>query len=229
MLNIQNVTKQYNKQNGIYNINLQCLPSNVYAIIGPNGAGKTTLITSIAGLLPVDSGSITINNCPTFLRECKKYIGYAMGDDFIYPNMSIEELLHMVCEIKYNRAYFEQIEPLLKDFKLYSHRHKLLRSCSQGMKKKTGLAMSFLGYPNVILLDEPTNGVDTEGIITLKDYIQQAKTHGSTILVTSHVLDFVGSISDTCIFIKDGHIVKIMESNGTLEDEYKKIYFNHLY
>ena len=158
------------------------------------------------------------------LRQTKKRIGYAMDEEGSYPDFTLYELLHLANDIKFHGKYIKQIEELLKTFSLWDNRNMLYTKCSLGMKKKISLCLSFLGNPYLILLDEPTNGVDTKGIISLKKQIQQAKQKGVIIVVTSHVLDFVGQIADENIFINKGKICCVVDAHKDLEKIYERIY-----
>lgn len=224
MLIMDKVTKKYDDTHGIFDISLKLEKGKVYSVIGPNGSGKTTMIKSMAGMINITSGTITICGENTMLRQTKKRIGYAMDEEESYPDFTLYELLHLANDIKFNGEYAEQIEELLKTFSLWDNRNMLYTKCSLGMKKKISLCLSFLGNPYLILLDEPTNGVDTKGIISLKKQIQQAKQKGVIIVVTSHVLDFVGQIADENIFINKGKICCVVDAHKDLEKIYERIY-----
>lgn len=224
MLIMENVVKNYDNTHGIFDINLTLQEGKVYSVIGPNGSGKTTLIKSMAGMMSVSDGKIELDGINTILRCAKAKIGYAIDENGSYPNMSIYEILDMANEIKFNGNYQFQMEELLQKFSLWESRHLLYKKCSLGMKKKLGLCISFLGNPSLILLDEPTNGIDTKGIICLKKTILEAKENTSTIVITSHVLDFVKQVADENIFLKNGRICCIYNKNTELEQEYERLY-----
>ena len=224
MLSVENLTKKYDKKHGINSISLNMEAGKVYSVIGPNGSGKTTLINSIAGLLKPDSGKILLNGEPTIFRSSKVNIGYALDEHDTYPDMTLIEMLQMIDEIKYNSSNNAQIEQLLTDFGLWNERYKLFKECSLGMKKKLGICISFLVNPPLILLDEPTNGIDTMGVIMLKKEILEAKENGSTVIVTSHILDFVDKVADMSFFLKDGELVKAVGNDKPLENVYKMLY-----
>lgn len=223
-LELHEVTKRYRDEDGIKDITLTLESSRVYSVIGPNGSGKTTLLKSIIGLLRIDKGEILLDGENTRLRICKQKIGYSVDEQEVYPNMTILELLNMVREIKYQGAYADEQTELLEAFELWKYRNRLFQQCSLGMKKKVSIVISLLGNPPLILLDEPTNGVDTNGIITLKKYLIQAKEKGSIVLLACHVLDFIKSVSDENIFLKNGNIVKITGNEKNLDVLYEKLY-----
>jgi len=224
MLIMDKVTKRYDDTHGIFDISLKLEQEKVYSVIGPNGSGKTTMLRSMAGMTNITGGSISIDGENTMLRATKRRIGYAMDGDECYPDCTLYELLQIANEIKFNGGFAGQMEELLRAFSLWENRNMLYRKCSLGMKKKMSLCLSLLGNPPLILLDEPTNGVDTKGIIALKKEIQQAKQNNSIIVVTSHVLDFVGQIADENIFIKEGKICCVVDRHKDLETIYEEIY-----
>lgn len=223
-LELHKVTKECQNGDGIRDITLKLNSSTIYSVIGPNGSGKTTLLKSIMGLTRIDSGKILLDNRDTNLRECKKKIGYAVDEQEIYPNMTILELLNMVRGIKYQGKYVDEQEELLEAFELWDYRNRLFQKCSLGMKKKVGIIISLLGNPSLVLLDEPTNGVDTNGIITLKKHLYQVKERGGIVLLACHMLDFVKNVSDKNIFLRNGEIIKITEDEKNLDTLYKTLY-----
>lgn len=224
LLEVKNITKLYNKLEGIQDISLKLEHRQIYALIGPNGAGKTTFVRILAGLLNPSEGEVLLNGEPTIWKECKKNIGFALELEEGYPKKTILEMFDFICEIKYCGKYGDDIKKILCDFELWESRSKLIQDCSFGMKKKVQIGISFLGSPELILLDEPTNGVDTNGILMLKQYIMKEKNAGKIIVITSHVLDFVESLADNIIFLNGGKVVKVMKNSGNLEGEYRDIF-----
>ncbi|MCM1258108.1 MAG: ABC transporter ATP-binding protein [Roseburia sp.] len=223
MLEVKNATKLYHRAEGIENVCLELENEQIYALVGPNGAGKTTLLRALAGLCPLDRGEVLLEGVSTVFRESKKHIGYALDFEEGCPKKTVWEMLDFVCEVKYQGGHGEEIKKLLCDFELWENRNKLIRDCSFGMKKKLQLAMSFLGSPKLILLDEPTNGVDTNGIFMLKRYVERAKEEGEIIVIASHVLDFVEKVADIVIFLKHGKCARVLKNDGDLEREYVSI------
>lgn len=224
MLIMDKVTKRYDDKRGIFDISLNFEEGKVYSVIGPNGSGKTTMMKSMAGMTNITSGNISISGQNIMLRQTKKLIGYAMDDDGSYPDFTLYELLHIANDIKFAGEYINQVEELLHTFSLWDSKNMLYNKCSLGMKKKIALCLSFLGNPSLILLDEPTNGVDTKGIISLKKEIQHAKLNKSIIVVTSHILDFVSQVADENIFINEGKICCMVDKNEDLEEIYESLY-----
>lgn len=224
MLIMDKVTKKYDDTHGIFDINLKFNNGKVYSVIGPNGSGKTTMIKSMAGMTNITAGTISIDGENTMFRQTKKRIGYAMDEEGCYPNFTMYEILQIANDVKFHGEYTNQIDELLQEFSLWENKNMLYTKCSLGMKKKISLCLSFLGNPSLLLLDEPTNGVDTKGIISLKKQIEQFKKRGAIVVVTSHVLDFVGKIADENIFIKSGRVCCVEDNHNDLEKIYERIY-----
>ncbi|WPC42606.1 ABC transporter ATP-binding protein [Clostridium sp. JS66] len=226
MLTANNLTKIYPNNKGITKISINIDSSEILALIGPNGSGKSTTLKIIAGVMKSQEGNVLVNNLSTTSRESKRYIGYLPEDLFFYEKMSVYEFLDFVACVKFKSNLSSDIESLLASYDLWEHRHQLLKNLSMGMKKKIGIISAFLGNPNLIILDEPTNGIDTKGIITLKKQINDSKSKGAIIIISSHILDFVSSICSRFIFLKHGQIAKDISSasNLNLEALYSELY-----
>lgn len=222
MLEICNLTKKFDMDKGVFNINYTFDEGKIYALVGPNGAGKTTLIQMIAGISEPMKGYIKLDGQRTLLRKCKARIGYSLEFSDYKTKQTVFGFLRMVCDIKFNGKYKEDINSFLKDFELDGEKDVRLSDCSLGMKKKVGIIASFIGFPKLIVLDEPTNGVDTTGLIVLKKYIEIAKERQCIVIVSSHVLDFVDTIKDEILFLKNGHA--IIAKGMTTEEQYKNLF-----
>lgn len=223
------MTKIYDNNRGVRDFTLKCEAGEVISLIGPNGSGKSTSLRGIAGLSKLDKGSVELDGMLTYLPETKRFIGYLPEELKFAQNMSGYEILEMVNVLKYDNfvgTEEEQIQKMMKDFDLWEHRHTKIKHYSVGMLKKIGIIVALLGFPKLIILDEPTNGVDTKGIITLKAYMEEAREKGCISIVSSHILDFISTISTKNVFIKDGCVERIVESNEkvNLEVIYKELY-----
>lgn len=231
MLEIKEISKYYGKNRGIMALNLNCKAGEVVSLIGPNGSGKSTSLRGIAGIMRLDEGKVLLDGNDTMFPATKKDIGYLPEKMSVDGKMTPYEVLEMVNVLKNDSFYGseeESIQMMLHDFDLWKERHSKIRHLSVGMRKKLGIIIAFMGFPKLIILDEPTNGVDTKGIITLKKYMQRAKKKNCTILVSSHILDFISTISTTNIFLKDGRVAKILRcTEGVdLEEVYKSLYLD---
>lgn len=229
MMIIDGMTKKYSNNRGIIDFSLQCKEGEVISLIGPNGSGKSTSLKGIAGLSKLQKGSVSLDGKLTCLAETKRMIGYLPEELQFANNMTGYELIEMVNAIKYENfdgTEEEHIQNMMKDFDIWEYRHMKVKNYSVGMLKKLGIIIAMLRFPRLIILDEPTNGVDTKGIITLKAYMETAKERGCISVVSSHILDFISTISTKNVFLKEGHVERIVESseNVNLEKVYKELY-----
>lgn len=229
MIRVEGITKNYGKNRGIFNLSMECSEGEVVSFIGPNGSGKSTSLKGIAGLLKLEKGYVLLDGKNTLDANTKKEIGYLPQRLNFSPNMTGYELIETINVLKFDRYHGteeEEIQQLFHDFDLWESRHIKLRNYSVGMRKKIGIMIALMHFPKLIILDEPTNAVDTKGIITLKEYIEEAKELGCIVIVSSHILDFISSISTKNIFIKNGRVERIVErgEHVNLEEVYKELY-----
>ena len=206
MIKINSINKKFGKLQVLDNINLTCEKGQCIALIGPNGCGKTTLIKSILGLVIPDSGNITINDQAIRNQfEYRNNIGY-MPQIGRYPeNMSIGQLLEMIKDIRQSKVELD--EELLNNFNLRAQFDKKMRTLSGGTTQKVSATIAFLFNPDVLILDEPTAGLDPLASEMLKAKIISEKKKGKLILITSHLLSELDEIITQLIFMQDGKIV----------------------
>ena len=224
LLEIRDITKLYSDELGVKKISFLAAEGKIISLIGPNGAGKSTLLNIIAGALYPNKGEVLLNSEDVRKPEAKKYIGYMPDNISVNPKIKTKELLYIISDYKYEGRYKTEIAQAMEDYKIQKYANIEFRKLSMGTKKKLGMIIAFMGMPPLIILDEPTNGVDTEGILKLKENIMVAKKKGSIIIVSSHILDFIDAIADQNIFLKDGIIQKIAGKEEDLEKIYQKLY-----
>lgn len=224
LLEIKDITKLYSDEFGVKKVSFQAMEGRIISLIGPNGAGKSTVLNIIAGALYQNKGEVLLNGQDVRKSEVKKYIGYMPDNISVNPKIKTKELLHIISDYKYEGRFKDEIAQAMDDYQIQKYANMEFRKLSMGTKKKLGMIIAFMGMPPLIILDEPTNGVDTEGILKLKEKILKAKKNGSIIIVSSHILDFIGAIADQNIFLKDGRIQKIVDKEEDLEKTYQKLY-----
>jgi len=205
MIRIENINKRFKKLQALSGINVQFNKAQVISLIGPNGSGKTTLIKSILGLVKPDNGTIFFNDEPiTENVEYKKNIGY-MPQIGRYPdNMKIGQLFKMIKNIRDEK---ELDEELYFRFKLDTLSDKSMKGLSGGTRQKVSAALAFLFNPEVLILDEPTAGLDPLSSEMLKEKILSEKEKGKLILITSHVLSDLEDLTTDVMYMQDGKIV----------------------
>jgi len=205
MIEIKDLHKRFGKNQVLKGIDLDIHQGGIFAILGPNGSGKTTLIKSILGMVIPQSGTISLNG-----NTIKKDWKYRNEIDYLpqianFPNnLSVKELIKMIKDLRAN--YTNKDQELIELFKLESFLDKKLGNLSGGTKQKVNLVLTFMFDSPLIILDEPTTGLDPISLIRLKDLINTEKEKGKTILITSHIMSFVEEVSNEIVFLLEGKI-----------------------
>jgi len=205
MIIASNVSKQFGKLKALDNVSVTCNKGECIALIGPNGSGKTTLIKSILGMVVPDSGFITFNgNNILHDWQYRNQIGY-MPQIGRYPeSMTIGEVLDMMKDIRGHKGALD--EELIQSFGLDVLMKKRMRTLSGGTRQKVSASLAFLFDPQVLILDEPTAGLDPVASEILKDKIISQKKLGKLILVTSHVLSELDGLVTQIIYMQEGQL-----------------------
>jgi Cu-processing system ATP-binding protein len=203
MIIANNVTKKFGKFKALDNISVNCAKGECIALIGPNGSGKTTLIKSILGMVVPDSGFITFNgNNILHNWKYRSHIGY-MPQIGRYPeNMTIGQVLDMMKDIRQDKVVLD--EELIETFQLQPMLKKRMRTLSGGTRQKVSASIAFLFNPDVLILDEPTAGLDPVSSEQLKEKIIREKQKGKLILITSHVLSELDDLITQVIYMQEG-------------------------
>jgi Cu-processing system ATP-binding protein len=204
MVSIQNLHKKFNKNVVLNGVNLDINEGGIFAVLGPNGSGKTTLIKSILGMVIPNKGIINVLG-----ENIKKNSNYRNKIDYLpqianFPsNLKVKELITMIKDL---RGDTNKDRDLIECFKLEPFLDKKLGNLSGGTKQKVNIVLTFMFESPLIILDEPTTGLDPISLIRLKELIQAEKTKGKTILITSHIMSFVEEVSDEIVFLLEGEI-----------------------
>ena len=205
MISIENLHKKFSRNKVLKGIDLEIEKGGIFAVLGPNGSGKTTLIKSILGMVVPNSGNIKLNG-----KSVKNDWKYRNNIDYLpqianFPgNLSVRELIRMIKDL---RSYKNADDlRLIELFKLESFLDKKLSNLSGGTKQKVNLVLTFMFDSPLIILDEPTTGLDPISHIRLKELITAEKQKGKTILITSHIMSFVEEIADEIVFLLEGKI-----------------------
>lgn len=204
MVSIQNLHKQFNKNTVLSGVDLEIQEGGIIAVLGPNGSGKTTLIKSILGMVLPNKGKIYVLG-----KNIKNQSSYRKKIDYLpqianFPNnLKVSELIRMIKDLRRDTS---NDEALISLFKLEPFLNKRLGNLSGGTKQKVNIVLTFMFDSPLIILDEPTTGLDPISLLRLKQLIQDEKIKGKTILITSHIMSFVEEVSDEIVFLLEGEI-----------------------
>jgi len=199
-----NLTKKYGKLTALDNLNLNIEAGNVYGLLGPNGSGKTTTLGIILGILHQDGGGYEWFD-GQFGPKARMKIGAILETPNFYPYLNAYENLRITATIKgiSNPDY----EKLLKLVDLYERRKSKFKTYSLGMKQRLAIAATLIGKPEVVIFDEPTNGLDPQGIAEVRNILKRIADSGKTVLMASHILDEVEKICSHVAIIKKGKLL----------------------
>jgi Cu-processing system ATP-binding protein len=205
MIKINGLKKSYGKLEVLKHVDLDLQQGTVYAIVGPNAAGKTTLIKSLLGLTKADEGSIEINN-QMVNGDCsyRNNIGYMPQLAKFPENLTVKEILRLVRDLRNNPEQTD--DELISAFKLEKEMHKPVKNLSGGTRQKLSAVIGFLFKPAILILDEPTAGLDPVSSSTLKDKIIAEKKNNKMIIITSHIMSEIEELCDYIIFLLDGSV-----------------------
>lgn len=218
MIIASNVTKRFGKLNALDNVSVTCNKGQAISLIGPNGSGKTTFIKCLLGMVVPDSGFITFNN-QNISRDWhyREKIGYMPQIGRFPENMTIAQVLDMLKDIRKN-AGSGLDEELIEAFNLNEMMSKRMRTLSGGTRQKVSATLAFLFNPEVLILDEPTAGLDPVATEILKEKILKEKRKGKLVLITSHILSDLDDIVSEVIYLQDG-LLKFHKTIGQLRED----------
>lgn len=210
MIEVNNLTKKYGDHIAVDNLSFRVEKGQIYGFLGPNGAGKSTTMNMITGYLAATEGKITINgkDIQKEPEEAKKSIGYLPELPPLYVDMTVGEYLKFVAELKKvpRKEQAAQIAEIMEMTQITDMKERLIKNLSKGYKQRVGLAQAILGYPEVIILDEPTVGLDPKQIIEIRDLIRKlGENH--TVILSSHILSEVSAVCDHIMIIAHGKLV----------------------
>lgn len=210
MIEIKNLVKKYGNHVAVNDISFTVKPGKIYGFLGPNGAGKSTTMNMITGYIGNTSGSIVINGHDIFAEpeEAKCCIGYLPEIPPLYLDMTVEEYLEFAAELKkIPKAERENnIQKAMEMTKLEDVSQRMIKNLSKGYKQRVGLAQAVLGFPEIIILDEPTVGLDPMQIIEIRELIKEiGKEH--TVILSSHILSEIQEVCDYVFIISKGRLV----------------------
>ena len=212
MIEIQNLTKLYGQIVGVKNISFTVEKGEVLGFLGPNGSGKTTTMNIITGYMPSTEGTVKVCGYDIMEEpgEVKKRIGYLPEQPPLYMDMTVSDYLNFVADLKKvdKKIKKSQLDDIMELVKITHVRKRLIRNLSKGYKQRVGLAQALVGTPEVLVLDEPTVGLDPKQIIEIRNLIKAlGKEH--TIILSSHILTEVSAVCERVVIIHKGEIAEI--------------------
>jgi ABC-2 type transport system ATP-binding protein len=205
ILSIKNLHKRYGKIHAVNNVSLEIHKGNVYGILGPNGSGKSTTLGIVLNVVNKTSGEYSWFDGTLQTHEALKKVGAIIERPNFYPYMSAKENLELVCKIK--NIDYSKINEKLEIVGLIDRKDSKYKTFSLGMKQRLAIASALLNDPEILILDEPTNGLDPQGIHQIRDIIRLIASQGTTILLASHLLDEVEKVCSHVLVLRFGKIL----------------------
>lgn len=210
MIEINNLVKKYGDHVAVDDLSLTVEPGKIYGFLGPNGAGKSTTMNIITGYLGATSGKVKINGHDIFKEpeEAKKCIGYLPEIPPLYVDMTVREYLDFVAELKKLEKGLRKryVEEAMETTGITDVANRMIRNLSKGYRQRVGFAQAILGYPEIIILDEPTVGLDPKQIIEIRELIRKlGEKH--TVILSSHILTEISAVCDHVFIISKGKLV----------------------
>lgn len=202
ILSLKNLDKKFGRVHAVNNLSFEIQKGNVYGILGPNGSGKSTTLGIILNVVNKTSGEFSWFDGNLSTHQALKKVGAIIERPNFYPYMTAIQNLSLICKIK--DISTEKIEEKLKIVNLFERRNSKFKTYSLGMKQRLAIASALLNNPEILILDEPTNGLDPQGIHEIREIIQKIAKNGTTILLASHLLDEVEKVCSHVVVIRDG-------------------------
>jgi ABC-2 type transport system ATP-binding protein len=231
MIKLNAVTKQYGSFTAVDNVSFSIGTGEYFALLGPNGAGKTTIVKMLLDFTRPTSGSLSINNIPSSQAASRTAIGYVAENHHIPPHLSGWQYLQRCAELlNINRSdATEQCKRIVKQIGMEGRENTKVNTYSKGMIQRFGMGAALLGNPQLLLLDEPTAGLDPIGIREIRQLLESLKDQGMTIFLNSHLLSEVEKICDNAAIINQGkllvkdNIAALIKNGDTLEDVFVRL------
>ena len=214
VIEISHLVKKYGDHIAVNDLTLTVEPGKIYGFLGPNGAGKSTTMNIITGYLGATSGEVKINGFDIFAQpeEAKKCVGYLPEIPPLYVDMTVREYLNFVAELKgvKHAQRKQQVLAAARRTGLEEVLPRVIRSLSKGYRQRVGIAQALLGSPQLIILDEPTVGLDPAQVIEIRNLIRElGKAH--TVILSSHILSEVKAVCDKALILSQGHLAAVVD------------------
>ena len=222
MLEVKNLTKHYGEIKALSDVSFTVNKGEIVGFLGPNGAGKSTAMNIITGYIAPTSGGVSISgfDVASNSKEIKKIVGFLPEIPPLYTEMTVTEYLNFVAELKKvpKKEINEHVKDVLDRANIYNVKGRLIRNLSKGYRQRVGVAQALVGNPDVIILDEPTVGLDPNQIQEMRKLIRSLKKN-HTVILSTHILSEASAVCDKIIIINEGRIVTT-ETKSDLYDKY---------
>jgi ABC-2 type transport system ATP-binding protein len=210
VIEVKNLVKRYGNHTAVDDLSFTVGKGQILGFLGPNGAGKSTTMNIITGYISATEGTVIVNGLDVFEEpeEVKKMIGYLPEFPPLYPDLTVLEYLDFVADIKKVKrsAKRQMVDDIMEATKISDVKNRLIRHLSKGYKQRVGLAQAIMGYPELIILDEPTVGLDPKQIKEIRELIRElSKEH--TIILSSHIMQEVNAVCDSILIIDKGRLI----------------------
>lgn len=213
-LEIRDLSKRFGTVQAVSGVSLTVEPGQIVGLLGPNGAGKTTTMSCVVGLLRPDHGSVTIDGHPAGSPAAQSAVGFVPEEPILFPELTVLEHMGFIARAYRLTDWSEVAHGLLEAFDLWEHRDKTTLGLSQGMSRKTALAMALLHDSGLVILDEPFNGLDPAGQHELRSRIEELRQRGLAVMVSTHRLAEIERLADRFTVLRQGEVV----ASGTVDD-----------
>ena len=223
ILTTKELVKNFKHMRVLDQINLNVPTGKIYCIMGPNGAGKSTLLKIISGIEKPTEGVITFKG-KDWKREDLKVIGSLIEEPGLFDNLTVEENIKL--KLKLHRVENKNQEQILNTLGFGDHNQEKVKGFSTGMRQRLGIALAFMGNPDLVILDEPTNGLDTFGIHELRELLMLEKKQGKTIIIASHMLSEIQKVADRIAILGDGKL--LLEEDYEPETDLEELFISTL-
>lgn len=223
ILTTKELGKNFKHKRVLDQINLNVPTGKIYCIMGPNGAGKSTLLKIISGIEKPTEGVVTFKG-KDWKREDLKVIGSLIEEPGLFDNLTVEENIKL--KLKLHRVENKNQEQILNTLGFGDHNQEKVKGFSTGMRQRLGIALAFMGNPDLVILDEPTNGLDTFGIHELRELLMLEKKQGKTIIIASHMLSEIQKVADRIAILGDGKL--LLEEDYEPETDLEELFISTL-
>ena len=215
MIEVSHLSKSYGSRPAVQDLSFTVPDGQIYGLLGPNGAGKSTIMNILTGYLAPTEGEVKVAGfrLPEQAQQAKACVGYLPEQPPLYPEMTVQEYLDFAAELKGIKKKAERKEQVLRAARrtgLEDVLPRLIRSLSKGYRQRVGVAQALLGSPQLIILDEPTVGLDPAQVIELRHLIRElGRTH--TVILSSHILSEVKAVCDKALILSQGHLAAVVD------------------